>query len=68
VSLEDAFWSAFRRMAQSSGLGINALAERIDAARDADTGLATAMRLAVLEELERQLGAAHKQAAAVQDG
>ena len=55
VSLEDPFWSAFRCMAQAEAIGINALAERIDAARDADTGLATAIRLAVLDDLERRL-------------
>lgn len=52
VSLEDAFWTAFRRMADRRGLGINALAAEIDDARAPGTGLATALRLAVLADLE----------------
>jgi predicted DNA-binding ribbon-helix-helix protein len=48
VSLESAFWEAFREMAQDHGLSVNALAARIDAGRAPDTGLATAIRLAVL--------------------
>ena len=48
VSLEPAFWDAFREMAQDGGLSVNALAARVDADRATDTGLATAIRLAVL--------------------
>lgn len=48
VSLEPAFWDAFREMAAAEGLSMNALAARIDGARAPDTGLATAIRLAVL--------------------
>jgi len=48
VSLEDAFWSAFRRLAEVEGVGLNALAARIDDGRG-DVGLASAIRLAVLE-------------------
>ncbi|WP_126977537.1 ribbon-helix-helix domain-containing protein [Frigidibacter oleivorans] len=47
VTLEDEFWQGFRDLAAAEGLGINALAARIDDARG-DTGLATAIRLAVL--------------------
>ena len=61
VTLEDPFWAAFRRMAQAQGLGVNALAERIDARRDAQTGLATAIRLAVLDDLERRAGASDQE-------
>jgi rhodanese-related sulfurtransferase/predicted DNA-binding ribbon-helix-helix protein len=49
VSLEPAFWEAFRRMAAAEGLSANALAARIDADRAPGTGLATAIRLAVLD-------------------
>lgn len=49
VSLEDPFWAGLREMAALEGLGINELARRIDAERGAETGLATAIRLAVLE-------------------
>lgn len=52
VSLEDAFWQAFRDMAQARGLGLNQLAVEIDEARGPDTGLATAIRLAVLRHLQ----------------
>ncbi len=48
VSLEDAFWEAFREIAAAEGKAINALADEIDAARDPETGLASAIRLHVL--------------------
>ncbi len=48
VSLEPEFWAAFREIAAGRGLAVNALAAEIDAARDPDTGLATAIRLHVL--------------------
>lgn len=47
VSLEPAFWAAFRDMAAARGLALNALAAEIDAGRG-DIGLASAIRLAVL--------------------
>lgn len=62
VSLEDEFWRAFRAMAARRGRTINALAAEIDAARAMDTGLATAIRLAVLADLEAALAAADSQA------
>ncbi len=68
MSLEDAFWTAFRRMAQAEDVGVNALAARIDAARDPATGLATAMRLAVLADLERRLADAGPDPGTDQDG
>ncbi len=48
VSLEEAFWQEFRRMAAAEGLPLNQLAERIDEARG-DVGLASAIRVYVLE-------------------
>jgi predicted DNA-binding ribbon-helix-helix protein len=48
VSLEPAFWDALREMAQARKMSVNALAAEIDAGRTAGTGLATAIRLAVL--------------------
>lgn len=48
VSLEDAFWQAFRDLAAAEGATINALAATIDAGRG-DVGLASAIRVAVLE-------------------
>ena len=48
VSLEEPFWDAFREIAQERGLGLNALAAEIDAARAPGTGLASALRVAIL--------------------
>ncbi len=48
VSLEPEFWSAFREIAAEQGKPINALASEIDAGRDADVGLASAIRVFVL--------------------
>lgn len=48
VSLEPAFWDAFREIAAARGLPLNALAAEIDAQRPPGTGLATAIRLHVL--------------------
>ncbi|MDC0737236.1 ribbon-helix-helix domain-containing protein [Cognatishimia sp. SS12] len=48
VSLEDEFWQAFRAIAAEKNLPINVLAAEIDAARDLEAGLASAIRLYVL--------------------
>jgi predicted DNA-binding ribbon-helix-helix protein len=57
VSLEDAFWVAFREIAEAKGVALNALAAEIDATRGTETGLASAIRLYVLKELQaRQSG------------
>ncbi|MEM9843736.1 MAG: ribbon-helix-helix domain-containing protein [Pseudomonadota bacterium] len=48
VSLEDEFWQAFREIAKEKQLPINVLAADIDAERELDTGLASAIRLFVL--------------------
>ncbi len=54
VSLEDAFWHEFRRIARARGQPVNALAAEIDSARG-DIGLASAIRVFVLEQaLARQ--------------
>ena len=52
VSLEDEFWNAFRGIAARKGRAINDLAAEIDAARGTETGLASAIRLYVLRELQ----------------
>lgn len=49
VSLEDEFWVAFREIADEKEMPINALAAEIDASRDLDAGLASAIRLYVLQ-------------------
>ncbi len=48
VSLEPDFWDAFRQIAAERGVTLNALADRIDAERAADSGLASAIRVFVL--------------------
>ncbi len=60
VTLEDAFWRAFRAIAAAQERPINALAAEIDAARAPETGLATAIRLFVLSELQERLSAAER--------
>ncbi len=55
VSLEDAFWRAFLAIAKREGRAINDLAAEIDAARGTDCGLASAIRLYVLADLQAQL-------------
>ena len=55
ISLEDEFWQAFRAIAARKGLAINALAARIDVDRGADMGLASAIRLFVLRDLQERL-------------
>ena len=48
VSLEDEFWRAFREIAAERDLPINTLAAEIDVARDPESGLASAIRVFVL--------------------
>ena len=49
VSLEDSFWHQFCRIAREEGRAINDLAAEIDAMRAPGTGLASAIRVFVLE-------------------
>ncbi|MGB7316592.1 MAG: ribbon-helix-helix domain-containing protein [Planktotalea sp.] len=49
VSLEDAFWDSFRDIARDKNRAINDLAAEIDAIRGSDCGLASAIRLFVLD-------------------
>ena len=51
VSLEAAFWQAFRQIAAQQNQSLNDLAARIDAQR-ADVGLASAIRVFVLTTLQ----------------
>jgi predicted DNA-binding ribbon-helix-helix protein len=48
VSLERAFWDAFREIATEQGQTLNQLAARIDDERQGDIGLASAIRVHVL--------------------
>lgn len=49
VSLEEPFWKAFLEISARENETINGLAAKIDAARGEDTGLASAIRVYVLE-------------------
>ena len=49
VSLEDEFWKAFRDIADARDQPLNALAAEIDEARGTETGLASAIRVYVLD-------------------
>ncbi|MBV6638643.1 MAG: ribbon-helix-helix domain-containing protein [Mameliella sp.] len=49
VSLEEEFWREFRRIAREDGLTINALAANIDVDRDPDVGLASSIRVYILQ-------------------
>jgi len=48
VSLESEFWDAFRSIAVERGQSLNDLAAEIDGSRAPDTGLASAIRVFVL--------------------
>ena len=52
VSLEPEFWAAFRALAKQDRKPLNQLAAEIDAARGVDRGLASAIRVYVLEKLQ----------------
>ncbi len=56
VSLEKPFWDAFRKIAAENGRPINDLAAEIDESRGVDSGLATAIRLYVLDYFMARAG------------
>ncbi|WP_187430091.1 hypothetical protein ROLI_023790 [Roseobacter fucihabitans] len=55
ISLEDEFWQALRDLAQKKSMPINALIEDIDVDRGTTMGLASAIRLYVLRDLQARL-------------
>lgn len=55
VSLEDPFWRAFRDIAAERGLPLNVLAAEIDETRGVESGLASAIRVYVLEYTQKKL-------------
>ncbi|MFT6103651.1 MAG: putative DNA-binding ribbon-helix-helix protein [Paracoccaceae bacterium] len=57
VSLEPAFWDAFRDLAARDDIALNVLATRIDKERGTQMGLACAIRLYVLQRLQDELAA-----------
>ncbi len=50
VSLEDAFWGELQAIAEARGQSINALVAEVDAARGVSAGLASAIRVFILEQ------------------
>lgn len=48
VSLEEAFWGRFKRIAAELGLSVNALAARVDSTRG-EANLSSALRVFVLD-------------------
>ena len=54
VSLEDPFWRAFRQIAAENGQTITELANEINSQRIGTCGLATAIRLYVLNWYQRR--------------
>ncbi len=61
VSLEAAFWEAFKEIAADRGLSVNALATEIDRDRTPPASLASAIRVHVLADLRARLRAAAPQ-------
>ena len=57
VTLEDSFWRQFQHIADDLNISVNALASRIDAARPSGVGLASAIRVFVLDETIKRGGA-----------
>ena len=55
ISLEAPFWTELRDIAQQKGLPINALVSQIDAERGMDSGLASAIRVYVLNTIKKRL-------------
>ena len=55
VSLEDEFWAAFLAIAKARGVAVNALAAEIDEGRGVESGLASAIRVYVLNHFKAQI-------------
>lgn len=55
ISLEDEFWQALRNIAIEKSMPINVLVAEIDVDRGADIGLASAIRLFILRDLQARL-------------
>ena len=49
ISLEDAFWTLLREMAERRGLPLARLVADIDTAREPEQNLSSSLRLAVLD-------------------
>ena len=51
VSLEDPFWYKFKEISAEKGIALNVLAAEIDDARGIGIGLASAIRLYILDHI-----------------
>ena len=51
VSLEDPFWYQFKKISAEKGIALNVLAAEIDDARGIGIGLASAIRLYILDHI-----------------
>jgi len=51
VILEDPFWYQFKKISAEKGIALNILAAEIDDARGNDIGLASAIRLYILDHI-----------------
>lgn len=56
ISLEDAFWIELRRIAAEKGIPLNTLVAEVDVERGVDSGLASALRVFILRDLQSKLG------------
>jgi predicted DNA-binding ribbon-helix-helix protein len=63
VSLEPQFYDELKRMADARDIGMGALIAEIDAARDQQNNLSSALRLAVLKDLRSRVKASQREAA-----
>lgn len=54
VSLEDSFWQAFKDISSQQNIPINVLATEIDTKRGIYCGLASAIRLYILEHYQNK--------------
>lgn len=55
VSLEEPFWRAFRAIAEERDIPLNVLAAEIDELRGIESGLASAIRVYVLDYTQKKL-------------
>ncbi|WP_298975601.1 ribbon-helix-helix domain-containing protein [uncultured Roseobacter sp.] len=58
ISLEDEFWHALRALADRKALPINVLIAEIDVDRGSALGLASAIRVHILRDLQQRLAEA----------
>ncbi|WP_299504991.1 ribbon-helix-helix domain-containing protein [uncultured Roseobacter sp.] len=58
ISLEDEFWHALRALAERKALPINVLIAEIDVDRGSAMGLASAIRVHILRDLQQRLAEA----------